>query len=139
MKIILSIFLTFSLLFSQLYVSITKHYCGGKLKATEIALTKADIGCGMEKDLSTQNNNCEDSFSSDCCETTFFTYVVEEDYHAQEQVETPSDSFVFTPLFVYLFVSNFDVNNDNTLTPEPPQPPPPTVQEVLSYVQVYRL
>ncbi len=87
----------------------------------------------------TSGKKAKTNIEDTCCETTFFTYVVEEDYHPQEQVETPSDSFVFTPLFVYLWISNLDLSYENSLTSEPPQPPPPTVQEVLSYVQVYRL
>ena len=72
MKELLSISLSFLILFSQLGLSYAKHYCGNKAVGFEVTLGTSNLNCGIEDGSKTCSEHSSQSTISkkSCCKNT---------------------------------------------------------------------
>jgi hypothetical protein len=139
MKKFISIFLIISLLASQVYVSVSRHICGGKVRSVSLTLLNHSENCGMSDvsdKTSCSNNN---SVEKKCCEDSFQTFVVENNYLPQQQKASFSVLQIFALLNVLLVLvfSSILLKIKSFVYHSPPKVIP--TQKVLALKQVYRL
>ncbi|MBX2843683.1 MAG: hypothetical protein KTR26_18075 [Flammeovirgaceae bacterium] len=82
MKKILSIFLTCTLLISNIGLTMATHYCAGEAVESRFMLISGEIGCGMEDII---NEDCDQYpletalKKASCCDSDFQLFQMEDD------------------------------------------------------------
>jgi hypothetical protein len=75
---ILSILLTFLILFSGITIHLARHYCGTSID-TKVSFSGKPAGCGMEH---SQKNSFDYTFSNKCCEDVISDVTLNNNYFA---------------------------------------------------------
>ncbi len=92
----LSILLAFVFLLSSSGFSINRHYCGSKLKSTDILLIQNDhISCCGKKEM-----------PKGCCKNETEHIKLKENYAPAQAVDVPASDFITS--FVLAFVQTFN-------------------------------
>tara|TARA_Y100000589_G_scaffold306395_1_gene321092 strand:- start:37563 stop:37925 length:363 start_codon:yes stop_codon:yes gene_type:complete len=120
-------------------VSVSKHFCGGKVRNVSITLLNDAKGCGME-DAKTSNACENNQIKKNCCEDSFQTFVVENDYLPQKQEASFSSIFsliYLTSIFLSFVFSLYFKSEKIFVFPSPPTVIP--TKKALALKQVYRL
>jgi len=122
MKKFLHIMLTLFLLISTTGVTLSMHYCGGKLVSTSI-LTEAKSCCG---------DHCG------CCENKTHHYEVKENFVSSDIVQNIHIAELDV-LFPVYFVLNFDLSKiiEKPVYVSEDASPPPLIQTKLALLQTY--
>lgn len=115
---ILSILMTFVLLFSTMSFSINMHYCGGNL--VETAFFHKTKGCGMEMEKP-ENSDCSIN-KKNCCDEKQLIH------DGQDEVQKSVDKIsfeqkVFITSFVYSYYNLFIEENRSVFSFEEYKPP----------------
>ncbi|MBN3582304.1 hypothetical protein JYB64_07875 [Algoriphagus aestuarii] len=107
MKKILSITLSFILLFSSIGMARSTHFCGGMEMLSELSLKAAHIDCGMEQvlpDCDSEKEHQNHFKSSHCCDNEFELVNMDEDFSfAKAGINLHLD---FAVAFVHTFIFN---------------------------------
>lgn len=100
MKKILSIAVAFLMMLSGLQITISRHYCGGKLAETKVSAIGHLASCGMEG----KNDECHqpgDHIKSHCCDSQVSVYALDHDFAPSiselSTVEQPVLQLIFLP------------------------------------------
>ncbi|WP_020529701.1 HYC_CC_PP family protein [Flexithrix dorotheae] len=129
MKKILSIFLTFLLLISQVGLTMATHYCAGEAVESQLMLVAGHIGCGMEEDI---KEDCENLPAAQvlqaqsCCDSDFQVFQNDEDLdHAKSKINLNlSISIIFIQSFYAAFISA-----EEQVFYQPDYPSPPRLKQ----------
>lgn len=112
MKKFFAILLASLILFMNVGLTVSNHYCGGKLAESSMTFGKGDVGCGMEsKKTSCENPSHENSIKKKgCCENEFLAFQIDDDYN-QTAVETLNVDFKFIAVFITSYINFYSFNN----------------------------
>eukprot|EP01024_Parvocaulis_polyphysoides_P068040 TRINITY_DN8240_c0_g1_i1.p1 TRINITY_DN8240_c0_g1~~TRINITY_DN8240_c0_g1_i1.p1 ORF type:complete len:141 (+),score=4.17 TRINITY_DN8240_c0_g1_i1:19-441(+) len=127
MKKILSIFLTFLLLISQVGMTMATHYCAGEAVESQLMLVAGDIGCGMEEDIKEDCENLPNTYdlkSKSCCDSDFQVFQNDEDLDNSKS--SINLNFSISILFIQSYFSFFISSEEQIAYPlnysSPPLP-----------------
>lgn len=120
-KKISHIVISLLLLTSTVGITLSAHYCGENLKSISI---------------SADPESCCD-IPDGCCHDEADTFRLEDDF-ASSSFQYESQQVV-SLLLDYSIALVIDLSDKNHSVPSYVEPPPPTIQQVLSYLQVYIL
>jgi hypothetical protein len=111
-KKVISIVFAVCVLFSGVHLTVSTHYCGGKLADKAVSLTGRIATCGMEG----CENKCPvhgSQLDATCCQTDIYMYSVDNHY-------TPASSLYTCPFHdnlqvsgIYTVTSVYDAENVN--------------------------
>ncbi len=129
---ILSIVMTFVLMFSTMSFTVDMHYCGNTLVDAAI-FHKAET-CGMEMQKATTGSECSIT-KKNCCSNE--QIVVDGQDELQLSVDKiSSDQQVFIASFVYTYINRFDGLQEN-VTSFSEYPPPQIVRQIFKLDETY--
>ncbi|MBL4623920.1 MAG: hypothetical protein JKY42_02080 [Flavobacteriales bacterium] len=106
MKGLFSVILSLVILVTTSGFTLSSHICGGHRVKTVIAMTQADVSCGMEEAISTCDSS-EAEMKGICCQNEIIKIQLDEEY--EQQVNTAvSVQFlkVLVSSYLYLFNNN---------------------------------
>ena len=116
------------MLFSNMGFTIASHYCRGHLVKTQLVHGAQSFGCCMAKMTQELVKECESPTvqkpvnKKGCCENTYQSLELDEDYSLEKQVLTKADvQLVAVFVYTYLHLVTPDGNTDiATSHPSPP-------------------
>ncbi len=104
MKKALSILLAFVFLISSSGFSINRHYCGNKLKSTDILLVhNDDTSCCGKKEM-----------PKGCCKNETQVIKIKENFTPNQTVILPSTDFIMIFVIAFFQTFNFPLTENNT-------------------------
>jgi hypothetical protein len=116
-KAIVSLFL---ILLAGIQITLSSHYCGGKLVNTSVNLTGHTASCNME--MAGQSCSHEQNgISEKCCTNENITLAVSQTFIPANEVQL-THSFVFTPFFT--LTGYFTIQPEKELVKNNFSPPP---------------
>lgn len=90
MKKIFSILFSLAIILSGVHITVSAHYCGGKIAASEISLSGKTASCGMEE----EKNPCsmpQSRLSANCCHDVVSVFCLYNNY--KPSVSSVPESF----------------------------------------------
>ncbi len=138
MKKVFAIFLGLLLLVSHSYLTIGRHYCGGKVVESKIILGETHLSCRMmemEKPCNGSENSNEINFDkAPCCKNEYQTVQLTNEF---EKVEVPVIfKNVFANVFVYATL-NLDLLTNYPHQTYPEYHSPPIEKDIQVLLQTF--
>ena len=91
----MSILLGIIFLLGQIGMTVSTHYCGGRVAQRHLGLTPTHLGCGMESDLyAASKDDCE-SVKGLCCNNDFQQVV------GREYFDSSNHELTFSPIQIF--------------------------------------
>lgn len=111
-------------LFMNLGLTLSNHYCGGKLAESSLTFGRGDVGCGMEnQDVPCEKPHHKNTISKrNCCENKFLEFQTEDEYN-KTIIENSVIDFKFVAAFVITNLNLYSFKNvkkPDYLTSSPP-------------------
>lgn len=130
MKQFFLVILSLVILVTSMGFTVSSHICGGRSVRTLISIGRADVSCGMEKDVSECSTNS--IMKNNCCQDIFQLIQNDENYTQQHT------SLDFFPNFLVAFVTSYvelikyeQLKDDFILN----KYPPPVVKDIPILIQ----
>ena len=105
MKRLFSILIVVIFLAGNIGLTLSTHYCGGRVSEQNLGLIIADLGCGMEAESKDNCSGEETSVKSNCCHDDHQNFKIADEF--KTQTELISIDTQFATLF---FASFFDLH-----------------------------
>ena len=122
-KKIISITLSFLILFGNMGFIVATHYCGEYMVSSELTIGDKHVDCGMED----MTSSCDDessthdvTISKTCCENEYKSLQIDDDY--QKVIAQTGIDYKFVYAFVYTFLPAH-VSEKSTSTAFSERPP----------------
>ncbi|MGE0569284.1 MAG: hypothetical protein AB7O73_15200, partial [Bacteroidia bacterium] len=104
MKKAISILLAFVFLISSSGFSINRHYCGNKLKSTNIGFIDNEKSCCGAKKM-----------PEGCCKNETQVIKIKENFTPTQTVTLPSTDFITVFVLAFVEIFNFSLTENNTI------------------------
>lgn len=100
------------MLISNVGITLSLHYCAGKMVKSAIGFAHSELTCGMKKQAM---NSCERESQTDaiqkkaCCQNKYATFSIGDNYTHIKKAIVPCDDIKFVAAFVLAFVDHYVV------------------------------
>lgn len=129
------------MLITNMSLTLSTHYCKGKAVKSSISLSRDDLGCGMVN-MDEQNDTagaCKQKLQRrNCCENTYATLFVEDDYSNSKNF-SPTADLSFIIAFSVAYINNFFLFDEENIDSFIAHSPPLIEQDKSILFQVFRI
>ena len=123
MKTVFTISMALLFLLGNIGMSISTHYCGGKISEQSLWFGQLDLSCGMETESENGCDNAEVLVKSKCCSDGHQSFKISDEFKLQKKSNQLEPTLAFVLLTFIVDDASFDSKaNFQILNYKPPRP-----------------
>lgn len=103
-------------------ITLSTHYCMGRVVDTELMVGVHDLSCGMMDMESTCDSDGIQFMPPGCCDNDHFTIEIRDDYEKVSETFSLETNFLFA--FTYAFLMDNSIDDELSLDHKELYPPP---------------